>query len=256
VDDIFMKIKCITCEVLARPVYLCAAASQHIVDVELHPRGLHDRPSKLRDHLQERIDAAEDQGYEAIVFGYGLCGKGIVGLAARKTRLVFPRAHDCITLFLGSRDRYNEQFENYPGTFWYVQDYVERNDGSGGSLAMGSSLDTDTQAVYESYVKKYGKDNADYLMETMGAWQQHYKRAVYIDMGVGDGSSVEERTQAMASRRGWSFEHMEGSLLLVRRLLEGDWEANDDFLVVPPGKKLEMTSDEEIITCFSEQPSQ
>jgi hypothetical protein len=245
-----MKFRCITCEVLARPVYLCAAYSPHIVDVEILPRGLHNTPARLRAALQDRVDAAGGQGYDAVIFGYGLCGKGIDGLAARDTALVFPRAHDCITLFLGSRARYQEQFEQHPGTYWYTHDYVERDDGTGGSLAMGASLVVDIDSVYQSYVDKYGKENADYLMEAMGAWRQHYKRGVFIDMGVSDGGKVEESAREQADRRGWEFERMEGSLVLIRRLLEGNWEENDDFLVVPPGEQVRMTSDERIIGCF------
>lgn len=44
-------------------------------------------------------------------------------------RLVIPRAHDCITLYLGSRQRYLEQFNARPGTYWYSLDYLERYSG-------------------------------------------------------------------------------------------------------------------------------
>ncbi len=35
--------------------------------------------------------------------------------------LVIPRAADCITLFLGGRARYQQQFSDHPGTYWYVR---------------------------------------------------------------------------------------------------------------------------------------
>lgn len=240
-----MRIKCLACEALARPTYLAAAYSPHIVDIELVQRGLHNKPTHLRDHLQSLVDASAGAGYDAIALVYGLCGKAISGLEARDVRLVIPRAHDCITLFLGSRQRYTYQFDNHPGTYWYSHDYIERDDGSGSSLAMGSGTDTDLEAVYEEYVKKYGKDNADYLMEAMGAWQSHYQRAVFIDMGIGDASLVEERAHMEAARRGWAFERMAGDLVLIRRLLNGDWE--DDFLVLEPGQVVSMSYDEDIL---------
>jgi len=240
-----MRLRIFACEALARPVYLCASQSTHMVDVELMKFGLHRRPADLRATLQTLIDAADGRGYDAVGLVYGLCGKATAGLRARQTPLVIPRAHDCITLFLGSRERYRDQFENYPGTYWYAQDYIERNDGSGGSLSMGSGTDDDLEAVYDEYVAKYGKDNADYLMEVMGAWQSHYKRAVYLDMGVADGSTVEARAQAEAARRGWTFERMPGDLTLIRRLLAGDWAA--DYLVVQPGHVVKMSYDENIL---------
>jgi hypothetical protein len=171
-----MRLKVISCEVLARPLYLNAARSPHIVDIELLKRGLHNTPALLRQQLQERVDQADNQGYDALLLGYGLCGQAVAGLSADQTQVVIPRAHDCITLFLGSRERYNQQFQETPGTYWYAHDYIERDDGAGTALSMGSGSDTDLQAVYGEYVAKYGKDNADYLMEVMGAWQKHYQR--------------------------------------------------------------------------------
>ena len=242
-----MRLKCISCEVLARPIYLSAAYSPHTVDIEMLRYGLHQQSNDLRSRLQAAIDAAEGKGYDAVVLAYGLCGKSTDGLRAGSIPLVLPRAHDCITIFLGSRQRYRQEFEQTPGTYWYAQDYIERDDGSGASLSIGANTSGDAEAVYASYVEKYGQDNADYLMEVMGAWQSHYSRAAFIDLGVGDGSSVEQRARADAGRRGWNFEKLRGDLGLVQRLVNGNWD--EDFLVVQPGQTIKMTYDEEIIGC-------
>ncbi len=100
-----MRLKCLSCEALARMVYLCAAQSPHLVDVEMFKLGLHNRPGDLRERLQAAVDAVPAGEYDAIVLGYGVCGQATVGLAARHTPLVIPRAHDCITLYLGDRQR-------------------------------------------------------------------------------------------------------------------------------------------------------
>jgi hypothetical protein len=247
-----MRLKCLGCEVLARAIYLCSAQSPHIVDVTLLERGLHDQPGELRAQLQAQIDAASGQGYAAVLLAYGLCGQATAGLIARNVPLVIPRAHDCITLFLGSRQRYQDQFAGFPGTYWYTQDYIERKSKSGSSLALGSGNDTDLQAVYAEYVEKYGQENADYLMEVMGAWQNHYRRAVFIDLGVGDGSAVEAQAQAEAARRGWVYERLPGDLVLIRRLIWGEWDSNggSDFLILQPGQQVTMTYAENIIDCI------
>jgi hypothetical protein len=223
------------------------------VDIRLFQRGLHNDPADLYARLQTEIDAADGKRYDAIVMAYGLCGKATAGLTAREVPLVIPRAHDCITLFLGSRERYQDQFENFPGTYWYALDYVERDDGSGSALALGSGSETDLNAVYDEYVRKYGQDNADYLMEVMGAWQQHYQRAALIDMGVGDIAAVEARAQADAARRGWTFDRIAGDVVLIHRLLAGDWD--DDFLVVRPGEQVHMSYDASVIGCARTEAS-
>ena len=243
-----MRLKCLGCDALARPIYLCAAQSPHIVDVTLFRLGLHNEPSDLRDQLQAQIDATADQEYDAILLAYGLCGKATAGLTAWNVPVIIPRAHDCITLFLGGRQRYQDQFEQYPGTYWYALDYVERRNGPGTSLSLGAEADTDMSEVYQEYVTKYGHDNADYLMEVMGAWKNHYRRAVFIDLDVGDSTAVAALARDEASRRDWTFEHMAGDLVLIRQLLTGDW--NDDFLTLQPGQQVGMTYDHDVIGCI------
>jgi len=240
-----MRYKCLTCEALTRPVYLSAALSPHSIDIELVRIGLHDRPKDLRSQLQAMIDAVPAEKYDAVLLAYGLCGQATAGLAARQAPLVMPRAHDCITLFLGSRERYRQQFEGNPGTYWYSQDYIERRDSASLTLSMGSGVTDNIQAEYDRYVEKYGKDNADYLMEVMGGWSSHYNRAVFIDLEVGGASSVEALARAEAQRRGWTFEHLPGDIGLIRRLVMGEWD--DDFLVVPPGQKIVMTGTDGVV---------
>lgn len=240
-----MRLKVLGCEALARMVYSQAAVSPHVVDVEIYRLGLHVRPPELRTHLQERIDACQGQGYDALLLAYGLCGKATEGLTARDVPLVLPRAHDCITLFLGSRVRYTEEFSRDPGTYWYALDYVQRNDQPGAALSIGAGVTDDLPGVYAAYVEKYGQDNADYLMEVMGAWQKHYDRAAYVDMGVGDARAAEAQAQADAERRGWKFARLEGDLRLIRGLLSGAWD--EDYLVIPPGHRIRMSSDEGVV---------
>jgi hypothetical protein len=242
-----MRLKCIACEAVARPVYLAAALSPHIVDVTLLKIGLHNQPSELQERLQAEVNAASSEGYDAIVLGYALCGKAAHGLTAGKVPLVIPKAHDCITLFLGSRDKYNQQQEECAGTYWYEQDYIERGAFADSPFALGAPVgsEQDIRTVYDEYVEKYGKDNADYLMEVMGAWQSHYSRAVFIDTGLGADHPVEGEAKAQAERRGWTYEQMQGDLILIRRLLFGDWK--DDFLVVQNGQKISMSYDENVI---------
>ncbi|MCI0474898.1 MAG: DUF1638 domain-containing protein [Anaerolineales bacterium] len=243
-----MRIKCIGCEALARLMYWCAAQSPHTIDVELLRYGLHNTPADLRAQLQARIDAT-DAAYDAIVLVYGLCGQASAGIRTRQTQLVIPRAHDCITLFLGSRARYQDEFENHPGTYWYAQDYLERRDSTGSSLVTGAGSAAELEKKYAEYVAKYGKENADYLMQVMGEWQKHYDRAAFIDFGVGDTSSAQRQAEENAAQRGWTFERVAGDLVLIRRLLNGDWE--NDFLIVESGQQIEMSYDNDVMRCAS-----
>jgi hypothetical protein len=134
------------------------------------------------------------------------------------------------------------------GTYWYALDYIERKDSAGTTFALGATVDTDVHGPYDEYVAKYGVDNADYLMEVVGGWQKHYRRAVYVDMGVGDGAQVDAQAQHEAKKHGWTFDRMAGDLVLIRRLLTGDWER--DFLVLQPGQQIEMTCNDDVVGCL------
>jgi hypothetical protein len=229
----------LTCSALARSVYAAASTSPHAVSVQLYHQGLHNTPKKLRQALQEAVDAVPPDDADAILLAYGICGTSVIGLEARQTPLVIPRAHDCITLYLGSRERYQQEFNAHPGTYWYSRDYLERNE-AGSNVGLGALNLGVMDEVYDDYVRKYGQDNADYLMEVMGEWGKHYTRAVYIQMGSGENQEFEDLAKDQAQRRGWLYEHKTGNDRLLKMLVHGEWP-EDQFLVVPPGHRIEQT---------------
>jgi hypothetical protein len=235
----------LTCEALARSIYHLAAETPHTVSIRLFGQGLHNRPKNLRSILQEEITAVPDGEFDAVLLVYGMCGTSTVGLTAGETPLVIPRAHDCITLYLGSRDRYQEEFDRHPGTYWYSVDYIERAD-KGASVALGASGIEATEEQYEAYVKKYGQETADMLMEEIRKWTQHYTRAAFIDTGFGDTESYEKLASGKAQKEGWVFERLQGNRRLLRMLVNGDW-AKEDFLVVPPGKTIRQDVGESLV---------
>ena len=241
-----MRLRLISCEVLARQVYYVAAMSPHVVDIELVPKGLHNEPDMLRAEIQRRVDAVEEKAYHAILLGYGLCSNSIAGVSSPHTQLVVPRAHDCITLYLGSKERYAEEFRAHPGTYWYTPDYIERGGEGADYVSLGSGSEESMAKVYAEYVAKYGQDNADYLMEVMGAWQQHYDRAAYIGTVEMTLPDYTDQVRELTQRRGWAMECLEGSLIILRDLLEGRWD-EARFQIVQPSHTVVATYDECIV---------
>lgn len=233
----------LTCSALARSIYALAATSPHTVTVRLFDQGLHNRPGGLREILQEAIDAVQPGEADAILLVYGICGTSTVGLKSTHTPLVMPRAHDCVTLYLGSRERYQEEFDAQPGTYWYSTDYMERSKSGGG---LGAAMPGVIDSVYDEYVEKYGKDNADYLMEVMGEWTNHYTRAVFIDTNQGDTARYENAAREQAERRGWVFERKQGNRRLLEMLVNGQW-SDEEFLVAPPGSVIQQSADSRLI---------
>src|SRR5215831_9487195 len=98
-----MLLKVIACEIAVREFCYTAARSPNIIDLEFVDQGHHDMPCAGCKDLQDRINRVPAAKYDAIILGYGLCSNLVAGLSTPHTPLVIPRAHDCITLFLGSK---------------------------------------------------------------------------------------------------------------------------------------------------------
>jgi hypothetical protein len=229
---------------LLRPVQHLATESPHEVDVAQLSASLHARPASLRERIQTKIDAA-NPGAEAIVLAYGLCGGATAGLEARDVPFVLPRAHDCATIFLGSRERYQREHEATPGTYWYTEDQLERGNALKGWLLGDAARSEDVESTRRDYEERFGKDNADYLMETLGEWQTRYERGAFLDTGLAPTRDAVHRAREESEQRGWRFEDVPADLGLIRRLLFGQWD--DDFQVVQPGERLSMSYDDEIV---------
>jgi len=243
-----MKLKIISCEILYRELCLLIAESPHTCDVEFLPKGLHDLGvDKMVPRLQARIDEADTGDYDAILLGYALCNNGVLGLSATRTPLVVPRAHDCIALFLGSRLRHREYSSRHPDTYYLTTGWIERNDASSaGDETIQQKLGLFMQ--YEELVEKYGEDNAGYIMETMGDATANYSRLAFIRMGLHCEEPFRQAAAQRAQQKGWTFEEVEGSLGLLRKLTNGNWD--DDFLVLQPGETLQASYDDGVMrTC-------
>lgn len=235
----------LTCEALARPVYAAAATSPHTVTPRFFRQGLHNTPKLLRHTLQDEIDAIEPGACDAILLAYGLCGTATAALVARHTPLVLPRAHDCITLYLGSRDRYQEEFDRHPGTYWYSVDYMERQE-PGAAMGLGAAGIGEEEAQYDTWVARWGAETADLLREEMRRWAKHYTRAAFIDTGLGGDEAYAARAEEKAAAEGWVYERLQGNRRLITMLLHGQWP-EDEFLLVPPGMAVRQSSDALIV---------
>ena len=225
-----MRLQFITCKVMQREAYFCASRSKNVVDIVLMPQGLHDEPDKLRTEVQKALDNIRDiQGhtYDASLLGYGLCSNGIVGLSA-KIPIVVPRGHDCITLLLGSKDRYQEYFDAHRGVYWYSAGWIESGKQPGRERY---------ERTLKEYQEKYGDDNAQYLMELEQNWMREYEWATFIDWGLVDPGAYRDYTKRCAEYLGWNYDELKGSPTLMQKLVDGQWD-DGEFLVVQPGQKI------------------
>ncbi|MGA2763047.1 MAG: DUF1638 domain-containing protein [Spirochaetia bacterium] len=254
------KLKFIGCEIIYREACYLAATSPAQVDVEFLRKGLHDLETPdMVSKVQSTIDSVDPEaGYEAILLGYARCNDGLVGVTARSIPLVIPRAHDCITFFFGSRNAYREYFDSHPGTYYLTTGWSERNfdvsSGDSKRLADYGRPAYGQQGImgklgltesYEEMVRKYGKENADFLSATLGDWMKNYDKFLYLRLDICNEETFIEAARRDAAERGWQLEVRKGNLSLLHKLFNGPWD--DDFVIVPPGGKVVARNDERVL---------
>lgn len=232
------RVVVITCAVLELEIEAFSRDLPNVVATVKLEQGLHNEPDRLRRELQAAVDRVEaDYAPDAIVLGYGLCSRGVEGVAARSAKLVLTRAHDCITLLLGDKSRYADYVRRFPGTYWYSPGWNKHHVPPG---------EERHRRLLEQYVRQYGEDNAEFLMEQEQHWFKTYDRATYVDLGVGETDADEAYTKRCAAWLGWGYDRQRGDPALLRDLLTGPWD-DERFLVLEPGESARMTADDRIV---------
>jgi hypothetical protein len=253
-----LSLKVIACEVAQREICHLVAECPSLVDLEFLPVGHHDEPKTGHQDLQERVDRLPADKYDAVLVGYGLCNLILEGLKARHTPLVVPRAHDCITFFLGSKERYQEVFTTCPGTYYFTAGWLEftqrkaRQKGGLAELAQATQ-DLGDQAstfglnkTFAELVAKYGEENARFLLAETSRWAQNYRRGMLITFPFDAPLGGREKVMTICQKRDWQFQELAGDLGLLRRWLAGQWDEKE-FLVVPPDRSVHPSNDPRII---------
>jgi len=188
------------------------------IDCEFLEYGLHNTPNKLREQLQISIDNSPQ--YTTLLFGYGLCSNGVVGLKVRNQTMVIPRVHDCISLLLGSRKQYDTEFAKYPATYYLSKGWVKQ--------------EGDPLSSFHRCCKKYGEATARYVI---GEEYKSYQRIAFVHT-IGDCDEEIAYSKKVAEFLNISFVEIQGSLQYFEKLLKGDWD--NWFLVIPPGGSLSL----------------
>ncbi len=233
-----MNLKLLACEVITREVCYCVARSPHAVTPVFTAKNKHNQPGELQRFLQAQIDAAseDETKWDAILLGYGLCGNATLGLVARSIPLVVPRAHDCTTLFLGSKERFKTHFADNPSQSWASVGYSERGDAVLSDSATRHWLGGAADDNYEALVEQYGEENARYLIEAMRPAKD--TGFIYLlDVPETREGAVMERIREEAAKAGAELKSLQGSIRLIDMLISGNWPETE-FLIVPPGHRV------------------
>ena len=241
-----MRIYILGCRVLTRELSALIAGSKNDIDLAWMPQGMHDTPVILHNQLESALEELyrqidkkmQKRVPDYIVLGYGLCSKSIVGLKAEKIPLVAPRTEDCIGLFLGSQERYLDYFTRYQGTYWLNSRWVEDC----------PDIDDDFEdRLREEYMEQYeDEDTVDYLMDMHRESLRNYQYVGYIGTDTFDDTREKEQAKKFAARNSLQFLEKEGNNCILQKMVNADFDEKN-FLIVPPGYKIEYTNGPERI---------
>ena len=236
------KYAVVACEVMYRDVCTCAAKSPNVSDLFFVRQGLHDLGQiKMPIELQKELDTIDTSKYDALLLCYGLCCNGVCGLKV-DIPIVLPRAHDCITLFMGSKERYRDYFDLNPGTMFSAGGWVDLDI----ELGFDETRSMFGDMSYAEFVEQHGREAAEYVKEMLYSYLDRYKKVAFINNDIGDIEKYRNAALDQARQYDWDFEEVEGSTRLIQNMLDGIWP-EEDFLVIEPGHTICPSFDDLIV---------
>lgn len=189
--------------------------------------GLHDHPPMLQKTLQEEIyHLEESEGPEYILLAYGHCGGGLDGLRADKATLIAPKAHDCISVLLGSVERHRNLLKSHPNSYFSSAGWFE-----GGKLP-----GPEREAQLLDRYKDMDEDVLEDLLDADRSTFSSYNRLTHVRTEITQEEEI-QKAKGCAKGMGWELKVEKGSYSWVLKMIQGDF-SEDHFLVVKAGQTL------------------
>lgn len=193
------------------------------IDLYLLEQGLHNTPKFMPERISEKVAEVAVTKPEQIILGYGLCSNGVLGVGGGDNPLVIPRCHDCISLLLGSVERYNEVFHQNPGTYYLSAGWVAEKDDPLG-------------CVENRYAPRLG--SIEKAMKFMKMELENYTHICYIDNGLGDQDLLKARAHENCRAFNLEYKELPGSLEFFEKLI-ADPADGPEFIRLAPGQELD-----------------
>ena len=178
-------------------------------------RKLHVDPKRMREAVLEALGAMPGE-IATVLVAMGFCGGSWEDVPCGRLRIVTPAVDDCISLLLTTDDR--QQFNRKDDTHLYLKDA----DPKAASF----------KALFERYTADKPEETAD---EIHARWKELFRGVDIVDAGVYDTHTPEYEAVAAedAAFLDVPWAHVPGSILLLEKMLRGDWDGQ--FQVWQPG---------------------
>ncbi len=236
----------LACSALQREFESLLSTAARPVCTRFVTMGLHDRSADAaREVLQAEVDAVDEDAFDAILLGYGLCNRGAIGLCARSLPLIIPKVQDCVGMLLGGRERYVELASAQPRNWYRLPGWMEAE--ASGPNPLRNGLSPDLAEIEASH----GAEAARWLEEQLGAHRACYDTDVFLDDGSEHAAGWAEAAERSAAEADRAFRREPAKLDVLRAMLAGTWDP-DRFAVAPPGATFRDRHDGELLDAAGE----
>ena len=196
--------------------YVCSAQEACHTDYPIVwlDRQYHIDPQQMRKQILSALTALSEE-IDTVLVAMGFCGGSWQDVTSSK-RLVIPRVDDCVSLVMTTTDIVR------PCTKELGHMYVF------GGASGGFSI----RGVYDAIRQEHDEEMAQIVFDMMFA---NYRNVDIVDTGLYDCYDLDyvEAVQADADRIHAELAFVDGSNLLLEKLLSGRWDKQ--FFVAEPG---------------------
>jgi hypothetical protein len=234
-----MKDLAIVCDVMKNEFMKYRDAEENNIDCIFMEQHLHNTPDLMKIKLQEAIDSA-GESYGRIILAYGLCSNGVVGLRSGTHEILIPKVDDCISLFLGSKERYLEEFRKDPATYYLCKGWIEYGGDPYRGYLLWTGQDDKIPREWirhrETYGRRYDNEMAKFLFIEM---MKNYSQVTLIDNDDIEDIHMEYATDmvdfmsSMLDRK-ISLKIIKGSTAFLEKLVKYQYD-KVNFLRFEPG---------------------
>lgn len=204
----------IACDTLKYEVLLAQARTGNKDPIHWVDGMLHMDPDRLRSELQNLLD--QDGPWDHVLFAYGNCGNGLVGLHSKKYTVVVPKTADCISMLLHKREETITR-----DTYFLTKGWIE--------------LEKNIIKEYTHCLEKYGEEKTRQIFQVM---LHNYNHLILIDSGAYDIEEYMDVSEELARKIRLDFSVKQGGVGFLEKLFSENWD--DEFCVVEKGKSIGM----------------
>jgi len=204
------------------------------LEVRFFDAALHMRPDLMREKIFEEL-AKFSAKNEAVLLLFGLCGNAALGLKSDAFKLVIPRVHECLGLFLGSPQNSAEFRKENPRSYFASPGWTR-------AKVLPSKELYETEKA--RYLARYDAETAEELATLFLEQFKPYDTISYAEFAPDGAARL--YCKDCARFMGWRFNELTAQREFFEDAVNARWD--ERFFILPKGATIKPSHDESLFT--------